>query len=247
MDYKGYNQMSRSNNGGRNEAKLFSSPSLGVTGDAKADLALTTTHFEQDLDMTEGQDPASPAEERPQLHNVVATFNVSCPLDLKSIISKARNVEYNPRRFPALIMRIREPKSTALIFASGKVVVTGAKTEACCRLAGRKFTRILQKLGYPANFQAFKVQNLVATAKTSFPIRLEGLLLKHMNFAHYEPELFPGLVYRMLQPKAVLLIFVSGQVVLTGVKEYASAERAFRLILPVLRQFKKEAVLVMDG
>ena len=238
--------MSRSSNGGRNETKLFASPILGVTGDAKADLALTTTHFEQDLDMSEGQDPACLAEERPQLHNVVATFSVSCQLDLKSIIAKARNVEYNPRRFPALIMRIREPKSTALIFASGKVVVTGAKTEACCRLAGRKFTRILQKLGYSAHFQSYKVQNLVATARTNFPIRLEGLMLKHANFAHYEPELFPGLVYRMMQPKAVLLIFVSGQVVLTGIKEYGSAELAFRRILPVLREFRKEAVLVIE-
>lgn len=238
--------MARSGNGGKSDNKLFTSPTLGVTGDSNTDLALTTTHFDQELDFSEGQDPSLPADEHPVLHNVVATFSTSCALDLKSIITKARNVEYNPRRFPALIMRIRDPKSTALMFASGKVVVTGAKTEALCRLAGRKFTRILQKLDYPAVFQSFKISNLVATARTNFPIRLEGLLLKHANFANYEPELFPGLIYRMLQPKVVLLIFVSGQIVFTGVKEYENIERAFRLIVPVLREYRKEAVLVLS-
>lgn len=220
-------------------APLFN---LAVTGDEKIDLALRTTEFDQSVKFTDEADAAMPEEpdEHPQLHNVVATINVGCPLNLKDIVSKARNVEYNPKRFAALIMRIRNPKTTALCFNSGKIVVTGAKTEANCRMAGRKFTRILQKLDYPARFTEFKIQNLVATSKTNFPIRLEGLVLKHQSFAHYEPELFPGLIYRMLKPKVVLLIFVSGQIVFTGAQEYSDIERAFRNILPVLKEFKKD-------
>ena len=203
---------------------LFPSASLAVTGDDSIDLALKTTEFAVALQTTDDPSSAEPLCEdvRPQLHNVVATVNVGCRLDLKDIVSKARNVEYNPKRFAALVMRIRSPKTTALLFSSGKIVVTGAKTEANCRLAARKFTRILQKLGYEAKFTEFKVQNLVATSRTNFPVRLEGLVLKHQLFAHYEPELFPGLIYRMIKPKVVLLIFVSGQIVFTGAKEVES-------------------------
>jgi transcription initiation factor TFIID TATA-box-binding protein len=123
--------------------------------------------------------------------------NLTCSLDLKQIVAHARNSEYNPKRFAAVIMRIREPKTTALIFSSGKMVVTGAKDEASARLAGRKFTRIIQKLNYPARFIEFQIQNLVASCKVDFEIRLEGLVGKHCRFASYEPEIFPGLIYRM--------------------------------------------------
>jgi len=152
----------------------------------------------------------------PVLQNVVATVNLGCKLDLKNIALKARNAEYNPKRFAAVIMRIRDPKTTALIFASGKMVCTGAKSEEKSRLAARKYCKILQKLNYEANFKEFKIQNIVGSCDVKFPIRLEGLCYAHSFFASYEPELFPGLIYRMKQPKIVLLIFVSGKVVLTG-------------------------------
>ncbi|CAG8693769.1 5860_t:CDS:2, partial [Acaulospora colombiana] len=122
------------------------------------------------------------------------------------------------QRFAAVIMRIREPKTTALIFASGKMVVTGAKSEDDSRLASRKYARIIQKLGFDAKFTEFKIQNIVGSCDVKFPIRLEGLHYGHGNFSSYEPELFPGLIYRMFKPKVVLLIFVSGKIVLTGAK-----------------------------
>jgi transcription initiation factor TFIID TATA-box-binding protein len=88
----------------------------------------------------------------PTLQNIVATVNLSARLDLKTIALHARNAEYNPKRFAAVIMRIREPKTTALVFASGKMVVTGAKSEDDSRLASRKYARIIQKLGFNAKF-----------------------------------------------------------------------------------------------
>jgi TATA-box binding protein (TBP) (component of TFIID and TFIIIB) len=80
--------------------------------------------------------------------NIVSTVNLGCKLDLKKIALQARNAEYNPKRFAAVIMRIREPRTTALIFSSGKMVCTGAKSEDDSRLAARKYARIVQKLGF---------------------------------------------------------------------------------------------------
>ncbi|XP_014247445.1 TATA-box-binding protein isoform X2 [Cimex lectularius] len=84
----------------------------------------------------------------PQLQNIVSTVNLGCKLDLKKIALHARNAEYNPKRFAAVIIRIREPRTTALIFSSGKMVCTGAKSEDDSRLAARKYARIIQKLGF---------------------------------------------------------------------------------------------------
>ena len=189
--------------------------------------------------------------------NIVATVNLDCRLDLKTIALHARNAEYNPKvqmikyilfvlaslinsqRFAAVIMRIREPKTTALIFASGKMVVTGAKSEDDSKLASRKYARIIQKLGFNAKFTDFKIQNIVGSCDIKFPIRLEGLASRHHMFSSYEPELFPGLIYRMMKPKIVLLIFVSGKIVLTGAKVREEIYQAFELIYPVLSDFRK--------
>lgn len=188
-------------------------------------------------------DTASRKPDNPVLQNVVATCNLAIELDLKKIAMQARNAEYNPKRFAAVIMRVREPKTTALIFKSGKVVVTGAKSEQQAREAARKYARIIQKCGFDnAKFTEFKIQNMVGSADVKFPIRLEGIMYKHSLYSSYEPELFPGLIYRMVDPKIVLLIFVSGKVVLTGGKVVAEINDAFQMIFPVLEEFKKKEV-----
>jgi len=176
----------------------------------------------------------------PIVHNIIATVNLCCPLDLKMIATRARNAEYNPKRFTAVIMRIREPKTTALIFATGKMVCAGARSEDASRLASRKYARIVQKLGYPeVKFTNFRIENMVATANVQFPIRLEGLADAHDDYSSYEPELFPGLIYRMVVPKATLLIFVSGKLIITGAKTREQIYEAFENIFPVLCEFRK--------
>ncbi|EDL93672.1 rCG45623 [Rattus norvegicus] len=175
----------------------------------------------------------------PQLQNVVSTANLACKLDLRKIALNAKNTEYNPKRFAAVIMRIREPRTTALIFSSGKVVCTGAKSEDESRLAARKYARVVQKLGFPVRFFNFKIQNMVASCDVKFPIRLEILALTHRQFSSYEPELFPGLIYKMVKPQVVLLIFASGKVVLTGAKERSEIYEAFENMYPILESFKK--------
>jgi len=144
------------------------------------------------------------------------------------------------QRFAAVIMRIREPRTTALIFASGKMVCTGAKSEDDSKLAARKYARVIQKLGYPVRFSEFKIQNIVGSCGVDFPIKLEDLACAHYQFCNYEPELFPGLIYRMVTPKIVLLIFVSGKIVLTGAKKREQIYTAFESIYPVLLEQRKQ-------
>ncbi|CAI5718472.1 hypothetical protein KXD40_000153 [Peronospora effusa] len=171
--------------------------------------------------------------------NVVGTVDVKTPLDLKTIALHARNAEYNPKRFSAVIMRLRDPKTTALIFGSGKIVITGGTSEESCRLAARKFTRVIQKLNFPAKFTEFKVRNVMGTCDIRFPIRLEGLLNDHARFSSYEPELFPGLIYKLVEPKLTLLIFVSGKIVLCGARDSSHLHQAIDKMYPVLLQYRK--------
>lgn len=197
-----------------------------------------------------------------KIQNCVATVNLGCDLNLQKINFRTRNSEYNPSRFHGVIMRIRAPRCTALIFRSGKVVCTGARNESDANLGARKFARILQKLGYPVSgnwiwhiaslifrifnniclqvkFMDFKIQNLVATVDLRFPIRLENLNQMHGQFSSYEPELFPGLIYRMVKPRVVLLIFVNGKIVFTGAKSNAEISESLENIYPILQSFRK--------
>ncbi|KAK5968163.1 BMA-TBP-1 isoform b [Trichostrongylus colubriformis] len=196
----------------------------------------------------------------PSIQNIVATVDLGQRVDLKKLTLHSRNTEYNPKRFSAVIMRIREPRTTALIFSSGKMVTTGAKSESASRQvykfsevvavgnvkslfsfrqASRKFARIVQKVGFNVKFADFKIQNVVGSCDVRFSIQLEGLCIMHAQFSTYEPELFPGLIYRMVQPRVVLLIFVSGKVVITGARHQDDIDQAFKHIYPILKRFRK--------
>ena len=160
---------------------------------------------------------------------------------MRKIALNCRNAEYNPRRFAAVIMRIRDPKTTALIFSSGKMVCTGAKSEEFSRDAAKKYSKAIKKVGFTVQMQDFKIQNIVGSCDVGFPISLEQLSSAHDKFSTYEPELFPGLIYRMQTPKIVLLIFASGKIVLTGAKNKEDIKNAFDNIYPVLKKFRKKA------
>eukprot|EP00037_Helgoeca_nana_P000800 m.23825 g.23825 ORF g.23825 m.23825 type:complete len:266 (-) comp11069_c0_seq1:60-857(-) len=175
----------------------------------------------------------------PAIQNIVATVNLDCKLNLQQIAIQARNAEFRPTRFAAVIMRLRDPRTTALIFASGKMVCTGAKSEEASRTAARKYARIIQKLGFKVTFKDFKIQNMVGSCDVKFPIRLEGLHYNQQPFSKYEPEMFSGLMYRLVEPKVVLLIFVSGKVIITGAKTRQQIYEAFEAIYPVLTEYRK--------
>jgi len=101
------------------------------------------------------------------------------------------------------------------------------------------FARIIQKLGFQVSFKDFQIKNIVGSCDVKFPVRLEGLAHAHNHYSSYEPELFPGLIYRMVQPKIVLLIFVSGKIVIIGAKVRSEIYDAFENIYPVLQHFRK--------
>ena len=182
----------------------------------------------------------------PRIENIVSTATLGCQLNLREIALRVKNAEYNPRRFSAVIMRIKEPKTTALIFSSGKIVTLGAKSEEESRKACRKFAKIIKSLNYPVSFKDFKIQNIVGSVDSKFKIALFKLyiyLIKHINcndksFVSYEPEHFPGLIYRMIEPNIVILIFYSGKLVLTGAKTKDDIYNGFRKIYPLLVKFK---------
>ena len=171
------------------------------------------------------QHPLPPFE----LQNVVATFNLGVDyLDLRAIALRKPFIEYNPHKFAAATIRIREPRTTALAFASGNMVCTGAKTEIEARIAGRKYVRVLQKHGIPVSFRSFKIQNIVASAELPHTLKLLELSRAYGPYVSYEPDLFPGLVFRTTEPKLVFLLFRSGKIVITGAKCREEIEKTWK-------------------
>ncbi|XP_022747678.1 TATA-box-binding protein 2-like [Durio zibethinus] len=174
------------------------------------------------------------------IENVVSVVNLGCKLDLKAIALLAPNAEYNPQKFAAVMIRIKETKTTALIFSSGKMVCTGAKTEQQSRLAARKHARIIQKLGFDVKFKDFKIHNIVAAYDFRFPINLIRLANSHFKFSVYEPELFPGLIYRMKQSKIMIMVFSSGKIAIAGAQKRDEILKAFENIYPILMSFRTD-------
>jgi len=191
----------------------------------------------------------------PNIENIVSTVDLNCPLNLREIALKAINAEYNPKRFSAVIMKIKEPRTTALIFSNGKIVCLGAKTEEDSKKACKKFAKIIKKIGFPVVFKEFKMQNIVGSCDVKFQIALMKLyihIIKKSSSSRirqiiiYEPEQFPGLIYRMIDPNILLLIFSSGKIVITGGKIREDIYNAFKKIYPLLNKFKISNILETD-
>lgn len=198
--------------------------------------------------------PTNLIEIVPQIQNIVSTADLKCNLNLKEIALQEQNVEYNPKRFSGLIMKIKNPKATALIFSNGKIVCLGAKTEEDSKAACHKFGKIIKSLGYHVVLKDFKIQNIVGSCNVKFPIPLPKLynyILKYMKSnVSYEPELFPGLIYHFFshnlqdnnekekKPNIVFLIFSSGNIVIAGAKNRHQIYEAFSKVYPVLNKFK---------
>lgn len=178
----------------------------------------------------------------PKVSNIVAGVDLCCAIDQSLVARHVRGAVYNPKRFPSVRLRIKEPKATAMIFKSGKMQILGTKSESDAHLAGRKFARILQKLGFQTKFERFNVQNIVASVDTKMAIRLEGMLTHavHHQFANYEPELFPGLCYKILEPKVTFLVFAKGKVCTLGSKSVPQMHEAWLKMYPILKEFRIE-------
>jgi transcription initiation factor TFIID TATA-box-binding protein len=170
-----------------------------------------------------------------EIENVVATADLSQHLNLEAILEVTPGATYNPQRFPGLVYKLRRPRSTTLLFTSGKIVCTGAKTT---RSAKRAIEQIINKLRHHGiviiRRPDTEIHNIVASGDLHGIIDLENVaerLIKTM----YEPEQFPALIYRMSEPKVVFLVFASGKIVCTGAKTEAAVNLAIKKLHDTLQ------------
>lgn len=171
------------------------------------------------------------------IQNVVASASLGRELDLNSLALNLNGAEYDPQIFPGLVYRLKDPKTATLLFRSGKLVCTGAKTYEQVKKAIDTVVQNIRKAGIEiAESPSFVVQNIVASADLGQPVNLTSVVISlGLERVEYEPEVFPGLVYRMTDPKVVILLFGSGRLVCTGARQPSDVDEAVKKITEELR------------
>lgn len=161
-----------------------------------------------------------------RIENVVASATLNVKVPLNKLVARVPGTEYEPEQFPGLVYRMKEPKAASLIFTSGKVVCTGARSPALARKAMGKVIEAIKSIGVEINDKPkIRIENIVASARIEGTLKLNEIAFSLPN-AEYEPEQFPGLVYRMDEPNVAFLLFGSGKIVCTGGRNVADVERA---------------------
>ena len=172
------------------------------------------------------------------IENVVASADIMQKMDLDEITRKFPDVEYHPDQFPGLVFRLKIPKTATLIFTSGKMVCTGSKSEEMAKKAVKTVVQNLRKGGIKIKKNAVvTIQNMVASINLGGKIHLEQAA-RTLPRSMYEPEQFPGLIHRMVDPKTVILLFSSGKLVCTGAKQEADVYRSVNNLHVVLEEKK---------
>ena len=168
--------------------------------------------------------------------NVVASATIDQKLDLNDITKKFPDVEYHPEQFPGAVFRLKTPKTATLLFTSGKMVCTGSKSEEMAVKAVNTVVQKLRKGGIKIKKNAVvTVQNIVSSINLGGKVHLEKAA-RTLPRSMYEPEQFPGLIQRMLDPKTVILVFSSGKLVCTGGKTEKDVYRSVNLLHSLLEE-----------
>lgn len=167
-----------------------------------------------------------------EIQNVVASTALSTQLDLRVIADQLDGAEYAPDEFPGLIYRLKKPKTAILLFHSGKVVCTGGKSQKDVEESIRTISRMVRKTGQKVTSRpVIEIQNIVSTADLESDLDLNAIAVTlGLDRVEYEPEQFPGLVYRLEKPRVVILLFGSGKLVLTGARKPSDAQEAAELV-----------------
>jgi len=175
---------------------------------------------------------SSPADSI-EIQNVVASTGIGQELDLEALAEDLPGADFNPYNFPGLVYRTQDPKAAALIFRSGKIVCTGAKSIDDVHDALAIIFQKLRDLTIPVEEEPeITVQNIVSSADLGHNLNLNALAIGlGLEDVEYEPEQFPGLVYRMDDPDVVILLFGSGKIVITGGKQVQDAQEAVEKIV----------------
>ena len=161
--------------------------------------------------------------------NMVGTSKIGEDFDLHSLALNLEGAEYEPEQFPGLVYRIKEPKAAFLIFRSGKVVCTGTRSATEAQTALDVATANLKDIGENVlPNPKINIVNIVASADLKSENLNLGQVAMHLGLENieYEPEQFPGMVYRMDVPKVVILIFSTGKVICTGARSKKDVELA---------------------
>ena len=168
---------------------------------------------------------------------MVASASLGTELNLQELAISLDGADYEPERFPGLIYRIKEPKTATLLFHSGKAVCTGAKSLDQVKEAIDKVVTQIRKAGVSLDSEPeITVQNIVATSDLEQKINLSIIAITlGLERVEYEPEQFPGLVYRLDEPKVVMLLFSSGKIVCTGARIPQDVEVAVDKIIAELK------------
>ena len=174
--------------------------------------------------------------------NIVVSTSLEHDIPLEKMAATLSNTEYNPEQFPGLVIRIKDPKTSALIFSSGKVVCTGARTMENVHGSLRKIIKSLEKIGIKIKIKPeVKIQNIVASGSVGMDLNLNILATKLSN-VEYEPEQFPGLVYKLqpskTNPQATFLLFSNGKIVCTGTKSEKEVHAALDKLIENLKKVK---------
>jgi len=179
-----------------------------------------------------------PGEVSIRVVNIVVSTSLEHDIPLEKMAAVLSNTEYNPEQFPGLVIRIKEPKTSALIFSSGKVVCTGARSLDKVEEAIQQIIQSLKKIGIEITIKPkITVQNVVASGSIGMDLNLNKLAMKLDN-TEYEPEQFPGLVYKLMEAKATFLLFSNGKIVCTGTKSEAEVNAAVDKLIEVLKSVK---------
>jgi transcription initiation factor TFIID TATA-box-binding protein len=173
-----------------------------------------------------------------QVVNIVVSTSLEHDIPLEKMAAVLSNTEYNPEQFPGLVIRIKDPKTSALIFSSGKVVCTGARSMKKVEESIQKIIESLEKINIKIKIKPkINIQNMVASGSIGMDLNLNVLAMKLEN-TEYEPEQFPGLVYKLMEAKATFLLFSNGKVVCTGTKSEEEVHRALDLLVERLKKIK---------
>lgn len=171
-----------------------------------------------------------------KIQNLVATTSLDVNIPLVKLAKLNPNTEYNPEQFPGLVLRIQNPKSAVLVFGSGKLVCTGAKNIAQVKRVVQQVIKELRKIGIKVKIKPrLTIQNIVASGEINLSLNLNKLSLIFEN-VEYEPEQFPGLVYKIESPPATFLLFTNGRLVCTGTKNKKELEKSMKVLVANLRK-----------
>jgi len=169
-------------------------------------------------------DKASKKDTSLKIQNIVATTSLEKDVSLTTLARTQPNTEYNPDTFPGLVLRIKKPKSAVLVFSSGNLVCTGTKSVAQVKEVVQQVIKQLKKIGVKVTTKPrITVQNIVASGAINLDLNLNTLALELEN-TEYEPEQFPGLVYKLDEPNATFLLFSNGKLVCTGTRNKAQLD-----------------------